>query len=58
MPLLLAQKENRKKGTFWVANTIEKGLLIFGREYMGERKKDESLVCSDFLLIEEAFIEK
>jgi hypothetical protein len=32
MPLLLAQKKNWKKLAFCVAITLEKGLLIFGRE--------------------------
>jgi len=32
MPLLLAQKENRQERGGWVANSLEKVILIFGRE--------------------------
>jgi len=29
------KKRIGKRGAFWVAHTIEKGILIFGREQMG-----------------------
>jgi hypothetical protein len=32
------KKRIGKREAFWVANTIEKGILIFGREQMGKRK--------------------
>ena len=31
------KKRIGKRGAFWVANTIEKSILIFGREQMGNR---------------------
>ena len=31
------KKRIGKRGAFWVANTIEKGILIFGREQVGNR---------------------
>jgi len=32
------KKRIGKREAFWVANTIEKGILIFGREQMEDRK--------------------
>jgi hypothetical protein len=32
------RKRIGRRGAFWLANSIEKGILIFGREQMGEQK--------------------
>jgi len=44
------KKRIGKKEAFLVANTIEKVILIFGREYMGERK----MVAYKFYCCDEA----
>jgi hypothetical protein len=58
MPVLLAQKENRKKWTLGVANAIEELTLIFGRKAMFYFNRNGMLTEEQESVLESIYREK